>query len=467
MSELRNDGSHVRTESFAFPTESPLPVPDRPPHKLFVLDTNVILHDAGCLHSFAEHDIAIPITVLEELDRFKKGNEDLNFQARAFLRKLDELTGDLLAPAGATLGDELGRVRVVLERDRAQRLQDIFLQDNPDHRILETALGLQTSESQTQVILVTKDTNLRMKAKALGLVAQDYKNDKVTAHEKLYTGKRFVSGMPCELVDALYKEGRVAAAQVPYVEAPRPNENFVLRNGSKSVLATYRAGDQTFGRVEKQAAYGVQPRNAEQSFALRALLDDEIKLVTLVGKAGSGKTLLALAAALECKTRYRQILLARPVVPLSNRDLGFLPGDIGAKLDPYMHPLYDNLGVIKHQHGEGDSGNKVQEWLEQHKLEVAPLPYIRGRSLQRTFFIIDEAQNLTPHEVKTIITRAGEGTKVVFTGDIHQIDHPYLDSLSNGLSYLISRMVGQSIYAHVTLEKGERSALAELASDLL
>ncbi len=466
MIETRNVGSRLMTGLSAEPDTNLIqPVPS--PGKLFVLDTNVILHDAGCLRSFAEHDIAIPITVLEELDRFKKGNEDIHFQSRSFLRRLDELTGDLLSASGASLGDQLGHVRVVIARAQCQRLQDIFLQDNPDHRILDAALTLQTQEPQRTIILVTKDTNLRMKAKALGLIAQDYKNDKVETYEKLYTGKRFVSGMPCEVVDAFYRDGRVSADALAFVESPRPNENFVLRNGSKSVLATYRAADQSYGRVEKQSAYGVLPRNAEQSFALRALLDDDIKLVTLVGKAGSGKTLLALAAALECKTRYRQILLARPVVPLSNRDLGFLPGDIGAKLDPYMHPLYDNLGVIKHQHGDGDSGSKVQEWLEQHKVEVAPLPYIRGRSLQRTFFIIDEAQNLTPHEVKTIITRAGEGTKVVFTGDIHQIDHPYLDSLSNGLSYLISRMVGQSIYAHITLEKGERSPLAELASDLL
>jgi PhoH-like ATPase len=435
--------------------------------KLFVLDTNVILHDAGCLRNFAEHDVVVPLTVLEELDRFKKGNEDLNFQARAFLRLFDELTGDVLSADGAPLGDGLGCVRVVAARDFADRLLAAFLHDTPDHRILDAALTLEHREPERAVVLVTKDTNLRMKAKSLGLTAQDYKNDKVETFEKLYTGKRFVSDMPSELVDRFYREPRIAAGDIALVEHPRPNENFVLRNGSKSVLATYRAGDQTFSRVEKIGAYGIVPRNAEQSFALRALLDDEIKLVTLVGKAGSGKTLLALAAALETKARYRQILLARPVVPLSNRDLGFLPGDISAKLDPYMQPLYDNLGVIKHQHGEGDSGSKVQDWLEQHKLEIAPLPYIRGRSLQRTFFIVDEAQNLTPHEVKTIITRAGEGTKVVFTGDIHQIDHPYLDSLSNGLSYLINRMVGQSIYAHVTLEKGERSALAELASDLL
>lgn len=436
--------------------------------KLFVLDTNVILHDAGCLRKFHEHDVAIPITVLEELDRFKKGNEDVNFQARAFLRELDELTGDLLSSEGSPLGEGLGCIRVVMAREFSKRLQETFVQDSPDHRILDVALTLQAHESPRGVFLVSKDTNLRMKAKALGLPAQDYKNDKVAGFEKLYTGKRFVTGVPSEFVDLFYRDGgRVPVSAADFIDAPRPNENFVLKNGSKSVLATYRATDQTFGRVEKVSAYGIVPRNAEQSFALRALLDDDIKLVTLVGKAGSGKTLLALAAALECKSRYRQILLARPVVPLSNRDLGFLPGDISAKLDPYMQPLYDNLGVIKHQHGDGEPTTRIQDWLEHHKLEVAPLPYIRGRSLQRTYFIVDEAQNLTPHEIKTIITRAGEGTKVVFTGDIQQIDHPYLDSLSNGLTYLINRMVGQSIYAHITLEKGERSALAELASDLL
>ncbi len=437
--------------------------------KVFVLDTNVILHDAGCIRNFEENDVAIPMTVLEELDKFKKGNEDLNFQARAFLRRIDELTGDALSPQGASLGDSLGRIRVVTGNDFTEKLHQTFLHDSPDHRILNTALTLQKREANRPVILVSKDTNLRMKAKSLGLPSQDYSSDKVESFDKLYTGKRLVTDMPSEFVDLFYSSdnGRVSAELLPEAEHPVPNENFILRNGSKSVLATYRAADKAFQRVEKSPAYGIMPRNAEQSFALRSLLDDEIKLVTLTGKAGSGKTLLALAAALECRSRYRQILLARPIVPLSNRDLGFLPGDVAAKIDPYMQPLYDNLGVIKHQHGDGDSSHRIQEMLDNHKLEITPLAYIRGRSLQRMFFIVDEAQNLTPHEIKTIITRAGEGTKIVFTGDIYQIDHPYLDSLSNGLSYLISRMVGQPIYAHITLEKGERSALSELASDLL
>jgi PhoH-like ATPase len=319
------------------------------------------------------------------------------------------------------------------------------------------------------VILVSKDTNLRMKAKALGLPAQDYTTDKVESFDKLYTGKRVVDGAPAEAIARFYADGgAVPADELPFIERPLPNENFILRDGSRSVLATYRAADRTFVRVEKAVCYGIAPRNAEQSFALRALLNDDVRLVTLSGTAGTGKTLLALAAALEVRQKYRQILLARPVVPLSNRDLGFLPGDVGEKLDPYMQPLYDNLTVIRHQLGEEThAAQQIVKMRESEKLLVTPLAYIRGRSLQRIFFIVDEAQNLTPHEVKTIITRAGEGTKIVLTGDIRQIDQPYLDSLSNGLSYLINRMVGQAIYAHVTLEKGERSALADLASALL
>ena len=319
------------------------------------------------------------------------------------------------------------------------------------------------------MILVSKDTNLRMKAKSLGLRAQDYTSDKVQGFDKLYTGRRTVEGIASEVIDELYASGGVLPAErLPLEQPPLPNENFVLRNGSKSALATFRRSDASFHRVEKQTCYGITPRNAEQSFALKALMDDEIKLVTLSGTAGTGKTLLALAAALECRQKYRQILLARPVVPLSNRDLGFLPGDIADKLDPYMQPLYDNLTVIRHQCGEDtQAAKRIVDMRESEKLMITPLAYIRGRSLQRMFFIVDEAQNLTPHEVKTIITRAGEGTKIVFTGDVAQIDQPYLDALSNGLSYLINRMVGQGIYAHITLEKGERSALADLASELL
>jgi PhoH-like ATPase len=437
--------------------------------KLFVLDTNVILHDCGCLQNFAEHDIAIPINVLEELDKFKRGNEDINFQAREFLRQLDDLTGDVLSDAGAQLGPGHGSVRVVLGGELDSRLKAAFFQDSPDHRILNTALALQKREHPRPVLLVSKDTNLRMKAKSLGVPSQDYTSDKIESFDKLYTGRRVIEDAPGETISRFYENGgHVPASDVACIANPLPNENFILRSGSKSVLATYRAAENGFVRVEKTSTYGISPRNAEQSFALKALINDEIKLVTLTGTAGTGKTILALAAALECRQRYRQILLARPVVPLGNRDLGYLPGDIEAKLDPYMQPLYDNLTVIRHQFNDSDpAAQRIIEMRENEKLLITPLAYIRGRSLQKIFFIIDEAQNLTPHEVKTIITRAGEGTKIVLTGDIRQIDQPYLDALSNGLSYLINRMVGQPIFAHITLEKGERSALADLASELL
>jgi PhoH-like ATPase len=250
------------------------------------------------------------------------------------------------------------------------------------------------------------------------------------------------------------------------------NEYLVLRNGKKSALATYMAGDAdsdfVIRRVTKETVYGITPRNAEQSFAVHALLNPNVKLVTISGKAGTGKTLLALAAALETRAQYRQILLTRPVVPLSNKDIGFLPGDIQSKIKPYMQPLFDNLSVIRGQFSEkSEMFQRLQTMLEDEKLTIEPLAYIRGRSLVRMFMIVDEAQNLTPHEVKTIITRAGEGTKIVFAGDINQIDHPYLGIRSNGLSTLIDKMQGQKLYAHVDLQKGERSELAELASNIL
>ncbi len=437
--------------------------------KLFVLDTNVILHDAGCIERFEENDIAIPIAVLEELDQFKKGNQDINRQARTFLRRLDELTGDLLSGDGAPLESGHGTVRVILHGARNQRMEAVFLRDCADHRILSAALNLDELHRERSVVLVSKDTNLRMKAKSLGLPAQDYASDKVESFDKLYTGKRVVENMPSDTIEAFYANGGVVPGSMLHdVAAPIANESFVLRNGSKSALARYHAPDHSFRRVEKSTTYGITPRNAEQSFAMAALTDPTIRLITLAGKAGTGKTLLALAAALHCRAQYRQILLARPVVPLSNRDLGYLPGDISAKLDPYMQPLYDNLSVIRQCFKETDpAAQRISKMLEEEKLVITPLAYIRGRTLQNVFFIVDEAQNLTPHELKTIVTRAGAGTKIVLTGDIHQIDHPYLDSLSNGLSYLINRMVGQRLYAHVTLEKGERSELADLASTLL
>ena len=426
-------------------------------NKLFVLDTNVILHDSTCIHHFQENDIAIPITVLEELDNFKRGNEQINYHARDFLRDLDEITGDNLFKKGVSLGNNLGKIRVVVNQSWDKELLEVFREDIPDVRILNTALRLNKQEPNAIIVLVTKDTNLRMKAKAMGILAQDYTTDKIESVDKIYTGRRLIEDISSKSIDKLFKKPfEIKSGELPEVKAPIPNENFILRNGTKSALATYDSSEDQFVRVDKTPAYGIVPRNSEQAFALAALTNPKIQLVTVSGKAGTGKTLLALASALECRSQYRQIYLARPIVPLSNRDIGYLPGDIQSKIDPYMQPLWDNLGVIRHQFKENDPKSlKINEMLEQEKLVITPLAYIRGRSLQKAFFIVDEAQNLTPHEVKTIITRAGEGTKVIFTGDIYQIDQPYLDKLSNGLSYLINRMTNQKIFAHITLEKGE------------
>ena len=441
----------------------------REQRKVFVLDTNVILHDASCIEKFDEHDIAIPVTVLEELDKFKRGHEDIHFQARQFMRSLDSLTGSILSKQGVPRGKGLGSMRVVWVPQMDDLLKASLMNDSPDHRILNTAIHLQKESPDRPVVLVSKDINLRMKAKSVGLTAEDYEADKVESFDKLYSGQRRIEGVDSAEIEPFFKGvGIVEQDRVPSIPDPVANENFIFRNGSKSALITYIQGIKSFRRVAKVNAYGIEPRNAEQTFALRALLDPEIKLVTIAGKAGTGKTLLALAAALETANRYKQILLARPIVPLSNRDLGFLPGDIQDKLDPYMQPLFDNLSVIRHQFGDQEQrSQRIREMLDEEKLVITPLSYIRGRSLQKMFFIVDEAQNLTPHEVKTIITRAGEGTKIVFTGDMHQIDQPYLDALSNGLSHLINRMKGQSIYAHITLSRGERSPLADLASELL
>jgi len=436
--------------------------------KTFVLDTNVILHDSGCIFFFQENDIVIPITVIEEIDAFKRGQDLINFHAREFVRLLDTFPGDALVKGGVSLGEGRGRISILTLFDEEPEIHRAFLEQSPDNRILSAALFLHKSNRAAQVILVSKDVNLRLKARALGLESQDYTTDKIKDIDKLYRGKRLIEEVNPEIINRLFTAPFEVPAAEAEIEDPIANEYYILRNASKSVLACFNPHTQMLERVEKLQAYGITPRNAEQSFALHALLNPAVPLVTLSGKAGTGKTLLTLAAALERRKEYRQIFLARPVVALSNKDLGYLPGDIESKLDPYMQPLYDNLSVIRNQFKESDErAQRIGEMLESGKLEIAPLAYIRGRSLDHIYFIVDEAQNLTPHEVKTIITRAGEGTKVVFTGDPSQIDTPYLDSRSTGLNYLINRMQGQAMYAHVTLEKGERSPLAELASDLL
>jgi PhoH-like ATPase len=440
--------------------------------KLFVVDTNVVLFDHTCIYNFQEHDVALSIVVLEELDRFKRGNDLINFEAREFIRELDQLAGDGPLTEGLPLGPARGRLFVEVGEPESSRVDEVFSRSKPDHRILALAEALQVRHSDRSVILVSKDVNLRMKAKSLGIVAEDYTTGKVRHVDRLYTGTTSFEGLPSDTIARLHQEPHtLPLAEVPFGEPlPRlyPNQYLVMKNGSLSALAHHNRSLRALERVVKRPAYGVEPRNAEQIFALDALARPEVQLMTLTGRAGTGKTLLALAAALEQRRSYHQIYLARPVVPMGNRDIGFLPGDIKSKLDPYMQPLWDNFSVIRHRFSRESREHKaLAEMIEHEKICIAPLAYIRGRSLDHVFFIVDEAQNLTPHEVKTIITRAGEGSKVVFTGDINQIDTPYLDSQSNGLTVLIDRMKDQDLFAHVNLLKGERSHLAELASTLL
>ena len=435
------------------------------PKKIFVLDTNVILHDATCIQNFEDNEVVIPISALEELDQFKRGNEQIHYNAREFLRLLDELSID---SNSNELNQPDGKIKVVVNHNWHPDVEKTFKEDCPDHRIINCAFKLHEENLDKQLVLVSKDTNMRLKARSLGLMAEDYTTDTIEDVNHIYPGNRLIENVSSEEIDMIYNADGVDFKNLESIQKPVPNENYILRNGQKSVLAYFDPFEKEITQINNLNAYGITPRNAEQSFALNMLLDERIQLVTLSGKAGTGKTLLALACALEKRKRFRKIFLARPIVPLSNKDLGFLPGDIHSKLDPYMQPLFDNLSVIRHQFKRNEKrAQRINEMLEEEKLLITPLAYIRGRSLQKSFFIVDEAQNLTPHEIKTIITRAGEGTKVVFTGDIHQIDHPYLDKKSNGLTYLISRMKGQSVFAHITLEKGERSDLAELASNLL
>ena len=435
--------------------------------KIYVLDTSVILYNHNSIYSFDDNDVAIPITVLEELDNFKKGNDTKNFEAREFIREMDRLSGDFILTDWRPLGGKLGRFKVEMNGKGTIDAVQILGEDKADHRIINSALALSKENPDQKVVLVTKDINLRLKANSLNLHSEDFQTGKIKNVDELYTGKSVINGVSVTVIDQIYSHGSCAPSDFLKVD-PICNHYYILKNGKHSVLATYNASTKLMERVEKTIAYGIRPRNAEQIFALHALMNPEIKLVTLQGVAGTGKTLLALSGALEQKREYRQVYLARPIVPLSNKDIGYLPGDIKSKLNPYMEPLWDNLKMIQNQWEESDKEyKKITEMVESEKLMITPLAYIRGRSLSNIYFIVDEAQNLTPHEVKTIITRAGENTKIVFTGDIFQIDTPYLDTQSNGLSYLIDKIRDNPLYAHITLEKGERSELANLANELL
>ncbi|MFW9604838.1 MAG: PhoH family protein [Trichlorobacter sp.] len=438
--------------------------------KYFVLDTNVLLHDPQALFRFQDNQIIVPITVIEEIDRFKKDMNETGRNARSISRILDmlrekgSLANGVSMPGGGLLRVEL------CEEQALNRMPKDLRDDKGDNRILAIAQVTHERHPDDQVVFVTKDTNLRIKADAIGLVAEDYESDKVDIQE-LYAGARSVDIQP-DLIDRFYGQG--------WLEAPEglfPNEYATLTDAASPNHTALCRYDAPQGRVlpvrkiPKEGIWSIHPRNREQQFALDALVDDSIKLVSLVGKAGTGKTLLAIAAGLQKVAEenvYNRLLVSRPVFPMG-KDLGFLPGDIEEKLTPWMQPIFDNVELLISGH-EADKrhGNKgYKELMAMGLLDIEPLTYIRGRSIPNQYLIVDEAQNLTPHEIKTIITRAGEGTKVVLTGDPYQIDNPYVDSSSNGLSYLVERFKQESIAAHVTLTKGERSELAELAANLL
>lgn len=439
--------------------------------KIFVLDTSVILFEHNAIMNFEEHDIGLPITVLEELDQFKKGNDTKNFEAREFTRLLDKLAKDKSLQDWIPLnGKTRGSFKVVMEAGTGKEMDanDVFGEHKNDHRILNAALRMKEENPERKVVLVSKDINLRLKAKSMGLPAEDYETGKIKNVQSLRKGKIEIEKVDSELINHLYEDGTLGPQEVLKRKKAQPNQYFILKSDKNSVLAYYNAQEDAIEKVDKRPVSGVKPRNAEQTFAIHSIMNPEVKLVTIQGVAGTGKTLLTLAGALEQRRNFKQIYLARPIVPLSNKDIGYLPGDIKSKLNPYMEPLWDNLKFIQNQYKETDKEFKaITEMVNKEKLLITPLAYIRGRSLSNIFFIVDEAQNLTPHEIKTIITRAGENTKIVFTGDIYQIDTPYLDSQSNGLSYLIDRVKDHPLYAHITLEKGERSELANLANEML
>jgi PhoH-like ATPase len=447
--------------------------------KNFVLDTNVVLHDPDALAAFDDNTVNIPITVIEEIDRFKKNSDEIGRNARYFSRVLDDLRqqGDLRKGIANHRG---GSVRVLLGMNDTHQLPPALTPDRGDNLILALCLTLQRREQDRRLVFVTKDMNLRIKANALGIPAEDYRRGKVRL-EELFSGTSELE-VPGDTVDAFYDQGGVELDQ-------ELSDNHFLcltseQNPNHSALGRYRARQR---RVEPlrlpKTVWGIYPRNREQRYSVDALLDDDLKLVTLVGKAGTGKTLLAIAAGLQKSVEdrvYQRLLVSRPVFPLG-RDIGFLPGDVQEKLRPWMQPIFDNIELLfagferreskdgreLRENRESRGARGAQELIDMDRMAIEPLTYIRGRSIPYQYIIVDEAQNLTPHEIKTIITRAGEGTKIVLTGDPYQIDHPYIDATSNGLSYCVERFKQSEIAAHVTLVKGERSPLAELAANLL
>jgi PhoH-like ATPase len=437
--------------------------------KIYVLDTNVLLYDPQALTRFEDNAIIIPITVIEEIDRFKKDMNETGRNARQFSRLMDSYRKEGSLSKGLDL-ESGGTLRIEIYEEKVmKRLPPELREQRGDNRILAVAVDLMESQKEMPVILVTKDTNLRIKADALGLAAQDYESDKV-AIDDLYTGFASLE-VAADVIDRFYSQGWLEMNN-GYL----PNQYVLLTetgNASHSAIGRFDHVSRRMvplGNLDKEGVWSLFPRNLEQSFALDALLDDNVKIVTLVGKAGTGKTLLAIAAGLQKTAEenvYNRLLVSRPVFPMG-RDLGFLPGDIEEKLSPWMQPIFDNVELLLSGHeGEKRHSKGYKELMAMGILEIEPLTYIRGRSIPNQYMIVDEAQNLTPHEIKTIVTRAGEGTKIILTGDPYQIDNPYVDAESNGLTYVVERLKEQTISGHVTMTKGERSELAELAANLL
>ncbi|HZZ44710.1 MAG TPA: PhoH family protein [Tepidisphaeraceae bacterium] len=446
------------------------------PIKHFVIDTNVLLHNPNGLFLFAEHEVIIPFDVIEELDKFKTGTDDLGRNARTAIRHLDRLREQGNLADGVPLGPNLGHVRIILEQD--QKLCPGLTTDSPDNRMICCAYAL--SQQGNHVVFISKDINARIKADALGLKAEDFEAQKVD-FEKLYTGYRELT-VEGSVIDRLYSD-----KQYPLeIEAePLLANEFVLLHDSvdeqHTALARYHADTGMIipVRPRRGPVFGIMPRNVQQTMALDLLLDDSVKLVSLIGNAGTGKTLLAIAAGMTKllnENIYSKLLAARPIMPLG-RDIGYLPGDKDQKLTAWMQPIFDNLVYLLSNRTAGDAGShpthetgkssveqRIQQLVESGQVVMEPLTYIRGRSIPHQFMIVDEAQNLTPHEVKTIASRVGEGTKLVLTGDATQIDNPYLDASSNGLSYIVERLKGKSLIGHVTLAKSERSELASLVT---
>ncbi len=435
--------------------------------KNFVLDTNILLHNPEAIFGFADNTVWIPIVVIEEIDQFKKDGSELGRNAREVARHLDALRALGTLTDGVPL-DSGGSLHVIMTERTLP--EGFHLNHRADDRILAVALEVQNQRAGEPVILITLDTNLRIRASVLGLEAEDYDTRRI-AIEDLYPPVR-VCEVAAGEVPRFYQDGSLPLPpppdEVPWYE----NEYVMVKDERSTALARVKREEQRVDSLFpfKQSLWGIKPRNREQHFALDACLREDIHVVCLIGKAGTGKTLIALAAGLHLvadQEKYKRLLVSRPIFPLG-RDIGYLPGTVESKLKPWMQPIHDNVEFLFSLASRGKkAGHAVEEMVRSGVMEIEPLTYIRGRSIANQYMIVDEAQNLTPHEIKTILTRAGDGTKIVFTGDPFQIDNPYVDSISNGLTYLIDRFRGEKIAASITLRKGERSRLAELAANLL